>query len=46
MVVDGAWNNFEGLPDNYTEKIHDVLAAEGCVRSEQEKQLACSCDHL
>jgi arylsulfatase A-like enzyme len=25
MKVEGVWNNFEGLPHNYTEKIHDVL---------------------
>jgi arylsulfatase K len=25
MKVEGAWNNFEGLPRNYTDKIHDVL---------------------
>jgi len=25
MKVEGVWNNFEGLPNNYTDKIHDVL---------------------
>ena len=25
MHVNGAWNNFEGLPQNYSEKIHNVL---------------------
>jgi arylsulfatase A-like enzyme len=29
MPVAGAWNNFEGLPKNYSEKINDVLATEG-----------------
>lgn len=29
IPVDGAWNNFEGLPDNYSQKINDVLANEG-----------------
>ena len=24
--LQGAWNNFEGLPGNYSSKIHDVLA--------------------
>ena len=25
MTVDGAWNNYEGLPANYSSKIMDVL---------------------
>lgn len=29
IIVNGAWNNFEGLPKNYSEKINDVLVAEG-----------------
>ena len=31
MPVAGAWNNYEGLPTNYSEKINDVLAAAGYV---------------
>ena len=29
MHVNGAWNNYEGLPHNYSQKIQDVLNASG-----------------